>query len=109
MELAFAKKSLRQLSESETKAMRELGAKVAEKLKRRLADLRAATSVKDLIVGRPHEVENSNGHEISVDLCEGARIVFCANHDDIPKLESGRPDWSRVTRVKILRIENIHD
>jgi toxin HigB-1 len=107
VELAFAKKSLRQLCESETKAIRDLGVKVAGLLKRRLADLRAATSVKDLVAGRPRGRES--GREISIDLCQGVCIVLCANHNNIPKLETGDTDWSRVTRVKILRIEDTHD
>ncbi len=39
LELAFANKALRKLCENEARAKAELGAPVAEKLKRRLADL----------------------------------------------------------------------
>jgi hypothetical protein len=39
-------------------------------------------------------------------LCDGYRIVFCANHNSIPTLKPNRVDWSKVSRVKILRIEN---
>ena len=39
VEIAFAKKSLRQLCESERRARRSLGLRVAEKLKRRIANL----------------------------------------------------------------------
>ncbi len=108
MELAFAKKSLRQICESEAKAKRDLGIKMAELLKRRLADLRAATSVKDLVAGRPRELEGARRRHIAVDLCVGSRMVFCANHNTIPMLGSGGVDWSRVSRVKILRIESDH-
>jgi len=108
LELAFAKKSLRQLCESEAKAKRDLGVRMAEKLTRRLADLRAATCVKDLVAGRPRELDGARHRHIAVELCNGARIVFCANHNAIPMLESGGVDWSRVSRVKILRIESDH-
>ena len=79
LQLAFAKKSLRDLCESEAKAQRDLGVRMAEKLKRRLADLRAATCVKDLVAGRPRELD-ARHRRIAVDLSEGSRIVFCANH-----------------------------
>lgn len=107
LELAFANKSLRQLCESEAKATRDLGGRVAQKLRRRLADLCAATSVKDLVAGRPRELEGVPHRNLAVDLCEGSRIVFCANHNTIPGLPSGKVDWSRVSRVKILRIESV--
>ncbi len=106
LELAFANKSLRQLCESEAKATREFGGRVAQRLRRRLADLRAATSVKDLVAGRPRELESVRRRNVSVELAEGSRIVFCANHNSIPTLSSGGVDWSSVSRIKILRIES---
>jgi len=101
----FATKSLRQLCESKTEANRHLGVTVAEKLSRRLSDLRAATSVKDLIAGRPRELRGARQPCLVVGLCEGSRLVFGPNHNVMPRLESGYVDWSKVSRVKILRIE----
>lgn len=105
LEISFADKSLRQLCENGAIAKRKLGIKVAEKLKHRLADLRAASCVKDLMVGRPREVEGI----MIVDLCDDYRIILCANHNLIPLLDSGAIDWTMVNRVKILRIEGNHD
>lgn len=106
MELAFAEKSLRQLCENEAIAKRKLGVRVAEKLKRRLADLRAASSVQDLAVGRPRELEGRYQHQMAVDLCDGYLIVFTANNNTVGLLESGAIDWGTVSRIKILRIES---
>jgi len=108
LELAFAEKSLRQLCENEAIAKRMLGIKVAEKLKRRLADLRAATCVKDIVAGSPRELEGVYQRQIALALCDDYHIVFCANHNTVPFLESGAIDWAKVSRVKILRIENNH-
>jgi len=109
LELAFDTKPLRQICENEGKAKRKLGITVAEKLKRRLADLRAATVVGDIVAGGPHEIEGTDHQHLEIDLSEGYRIVFCANHNVIPMLESGGVNWSRVSRIKILRIEDCHD
>lgn len=106
MELAFETKSLRTICESESHAKHELGPTVAVFLKRRLADIRAATSVKDLVVGRPRELDTSDARNMVVDLCDGYRIVFSANHPKNPMTESGDLDWSMVSRLKIMRIEN---
>lgn len=103
LEIAFAEKSDRQLCENEAIAVRKLGAKLADKLKRRLADLRAATSVKDIVAGKPQVLHK---HQIAVELCDGYCLFFCANHNTNPLLESDEIDWSRVSRIKILRIEN---
>lgn len=106
MELAFDSKSLRTICESEAQARLELGAEVAEVLKHRLADLRAATSTKDLVAGRPR-ISADRQHMV-VDLCDGHRIIFKPNHTKLPKMDSGDIDWARVTRIKLLRIESDH-
>jgi hypothetical protein len=106
LELAFDTKALRTVCESEADAKRELGLDVAETLKHRLADLHAATSVKDLAAGRPRELDGTGPHRaMAVELSHGHHIVFCANHPRTPMTASGDLDWSRVSRVKILRIE----
>ena len=108
LELAFAQKSLRQLCEDEARAKRELGETVAEKLKRRLADLRAASSVEDLVAGRPRKVKGDRHPHIAVHLCDRTCIIFCANHTKVQVLESGDVDWSKVSRIKILEIKSDH-
>ncbi len=105
VEIAFAKKSLRQLCESERTARRSLGARVAERLKRRLADLRAANCVKDLVAGRPRELRGDRAGQVAVDLGDGFQLVFCTNHSVPPLLDGSHVDWSRVNRVKIIYVE----
>jgi hypothetical protein len=102
LELAFANKALRQLCESSVKANRKLGVDIANELRRRVADLRAATSVRDLLIGAPREAED----QIALDVGPCFQITFCANHNTVPTLESGAIDWSKVSRVKILAIES---
>ena len=107
MELAFDTKSLRTICESEPHAKRELGPNTAETLKHRLADMHAATSPKDLIAGRPRELAGTGSQRLmALDLSDGLCIVFCANHPKAPTTGGGDLDWSRVNRVKILRIGN---
>lgn len=105
MELAFDSKSLRTICENEAHAKRELGAKIAENLKHRLADLRAATSVKDLVVGWPRELDGVDRQHVALELCDGHRIVFSANHANNPMTAADDVDWPKVSRIKILRIE----
>lgn len=104
LELAFANKSLRKLCESEAHADRHLGRTVAQQLRRRLSDLRAATNVKDLVAGRPREVTGGRRGRMAVELTSDCRLVFCANHAVLPLLASDDVDWSKVNRVKILSI-----
>ena len=103
LELAFKTIRLRTICESKSEATRELGAKVARVLTHRLADLRAARSPVEIVVGHPREL-GANGEHMAVDLVGDYRIVFCANHPKRRSDNSGIVDWSRVSRIKILRI-----
>lgn len=106
MELAFESQALRSICEDEDRARQELDPSVAEMLKHRLADLRAAKTPKDLLVGHPRLDESGNW--MIVDLSGASRIVFKANHVKNPTGKNGELDWSRVNRIKILRIEGGH-
>ena len=106
MELAFDSKSIRTICENEAQAKLELGASVAEVLKHRLADMRAARSPKDLVVGRPRI--GADGQHMVIDLSDGHRIIFKPNHVNSPLTKTGELDWAKVSRIKILRIEGDH-
>ena len=107
MELAFESKCLRTICESEAHGKNELGLEVAEVLKHRLADLRAATSIHDLVAGRPRV--SDKGEQLVVDLRNSYYVVLVANHPNNPVTETGRLDWTRISRIKVLRIESDHD
>jgi toxin HigB-1 len=96
LELAFANRALRQLCENEITAERQLGAKASIKLQHRLADLRAASSVKDVVIGSLEYNEASKPAEVAMDICDGCRLTFCPNHNIVPELDSGRINWGDV-------------
>lgn len=100
MELAFETRELRDICEIEAEAQKCLGAEVAEMLKRRLADLDAATSPNDLVAGHPQLSEDKG--TMLLQLSAGFRIVFTPNH---PSKARESVDWSGVSRIRILRIE----
>jgi hypothetical protein len=104
LEFAFESKALRDICESESEAKRHLGDLLAEMLKHRLADLDAAPSAKDLIAGRPRLGDDAE--TMVVDLGEGSRLVFTANHPSSPTTATGELDWANVRRIRILRIES---
>jgi hypothetical protein len=109
LELAFDSKLLRTICENDEHAKRQLGRSVAEILKHRLADLRAAASPKDLVAGRPRVLHGGDRQYMAVDLPDGYRVVFSANHAKNPMTETGDLDWARVGRIKILNIERGHE
>lgn len=111
MELTFADKKFRDLCLNESIAKQALGSPLAEKLKRRLADLAAVSFVSDLFAlpGRPREISNDRQDNMVIDLINGQQLVFQSGHIHERLLQSGAVDWSRVRRIKLLGLENGHD
>ena len=104
LNLAFATKALRSLCENRSIAEGELGTKTAGRLRRRLADLRAAGSLADILSGGLVETFSSKTDELSFDLM-GSKLVLRVNHHALPVDDLGNVEWKRVTRVKIMSIE----
>lgn len=83
--------------------MDAMGAETAEKLKRRLADLRASDTITDVVVGTEGTPFGLRGAIRSVRI--GAKyILLRANHQKNPVAPSGTVDWTKVTRIKIVDI-----
>ena len=103
MVLAFESEQLRDICETEAAAIEALGFTSAEVLRRRLADLDAAATVRELPVGEPRAADDRS-EEMIVDLCDGICIFFRANHVRNPRDHTGNIDWSQVSRIRIVRI-----
>src|SRR5260370_411311 len=73
MEIAFRSLSLRAVCVSEAKSIGLYGVDVAQSLKRRLADLRAADSIDELSVWNIAEVPAAGGATMSLELAGDCR------------------------------------
>ncbi|WP_035988116.1 type II toxin-antitoxin system RelE/ParE family toxin [Leptolyngbya sp. KIOST-1] len=109
MEITFTDEKLRQLCERPQLAQKKLGAPCARKLRTRLADIDAASSVKELIAGRPHPLRGDRDGQFAVDLAGGKRLVFKPENEPVPQREDGSIDWAKVTQVCICFIGDYHD
>jgi hypothetical protein len=108
LEISFAERSLRSLCENRAKAEAAFGVEAAINLQRRLADLRAATSIRDLIFGAFRRTGEKLDNVLIFDLGGGFSMTVVQNHMVAPLLKSGRIDWKKVRRVKVLKIERTH-
>lgn len=104
MNLSFENKNIRLICEDETKAQEQLGMETALKLKSRIADMRAADSVTDLVVGNPREITGWNFPAFQIDLSSDECIIFSPVHSKLPVLSEGKTDWHNVSRIKLISI-----
>ena len=109
MELAFESKYLRDICEDMSKARFVLGDTVAEALTHRLADLHAAISISDLLVGNCRIEGIGGAQRAYIDLPHDHCIILTANHPKQPVTLQGDLDWNSVTRIKIILIGKNHE
>lgn len=109
MDLCFATKRIKSVCERSGKAYSVLGIAAAEALHRRIADLMAAKTIYDILLGNPRLVQNASGGKMAIDISEEYILIISANHTTNPLTSDKRVDWTRVRRVKVLKIEGKDD
>ncbi|MBB1485761.1 hypothetical protein [Oceanospirillum sediminis] len=108
MELRFEDEELRELCIHEHRAQDHFGTALSNKLKRWLADLSAATDFSDLfeLPGMSKALDNETNGRIEITLMNQNKLVLVCGHATPPKNADGTTNWSKVHRVKLLRIES---
>lgn len=101
MEVTFATQALRALCEDPASA--DLPAEVVRELRVRLADLRAALSAEDLLVGVT--LTAGTPPEIVLKLMHGVVLRCVVAHRLVPRDTAGDVRWGLVRRVKVLAVE----
>lgn len=112
MNISFKSKKLEKTFNEGAQLRKRYGADQAKKIGLRMSALRAAERLGDFMAyskpERCHELSGDRAGQLSMDLIHPYRLIFIPNHDPIPKKDDGGLDWSRVTAVKIIDVENTH-
>ena len=102
VDIAFQSRSLRDLCENEALLSERFGLAVAAQIAARLADLRAAGSMQDLVLSGL--CTPAAGAQVTADVGKGLRMSLIANHLQRRDGAIAAPDWSQVTRIKVVTI-----
>lgn len=108
VDIFFADAAMEELCSTEKSARRALGRDGARKLVTRLADMRAARGVTELVAGHPEPLVGDRKGQVSVRLDGGRRLVFEPT-DPVPRGDDKAIVWSKVTSVRIVFIGDYHD
>jgi plasmid maintenance system killer protein len=68
-----------------------------------LAELRSVPQA------RCHELKGKRAGTLAVDLGHPYRLIFEPAHDPMPRKPDGGLDWTKVTVISILSVEDYHD
>lgn len=116
MVIRFHTTKLEKVFSCESNLIRQYGAEMTKKIRRRMDELRSVDRLSDLGLpksppARCHELtggERGRQCQLSVDLKDPYRLIFVPDHDPIPKKSDGGLDWEQVSAVEILKVENTH-
>jgi plasmid maintenance system killer protein len=111
MDIVFEESKFAKLCNNKSQLVKKLGADRAKRLQRRLDNLRAASVLEDMrnLPGRCHELLHDRTGQLSLDLDHPYRLILKPANDPIPQKPDGGMDWTKITAVKILGIEDTHE
>ncbi|MFH1913659.1 MAG: killer suppression protein [Pseudomonadota bacterium] len=115
MDIFFKTRKLEKEFNEGAQLKRIHGANRAKKIQLRMVEFRAAANLMDFWPpksgpSRCHELtQGKRKGQLSVDLDHPYRLIFTPAHDPVPRREDGGLDWSKVTAIKILGVEDTHE
>jgi len=96
---------------SERESDRLWGPENARKIRLRITDLTAADSLAQVFLlpaARCHELKGGRAGQFAVDVRHPFRLVFEPANDPVPVRDDGGIDLPKVTKVRILDVEDYH-
>ena len=114
MDITFVNKKLEKAFNEGALLDKKHGKLRANKIRIRMKEFRAAESLMDFWPpksppSRCHELTGGQrAGQLSVDLDHPYRLIFIPDHDPVPTRKDGGLDWSKVTTIKILGVEDTH-
>jgi proteic killer suppression protein len=112
VDISFQSRKMAKEFNEQTQLVRRHGPRRAKLIRRRLDELRAAETLEVMrtIPGaRCHELHQNLAGKLAVNLDQPYRLIFEPAHDPMPAKDDGGLDWTRVTAIRILSVEDYHE
>jgi plasmid maintenance system killer protein len=110
LEISFADKKLEKVCQNQRLLVKMHGPTQARKLRQRLDDLQAAVALDVMrrLPGRCHELTGDRAGQFALDLTHPYRLIFEPDHNPAPRKQDGGLDWTAITAVCIIGVEDYH-
>ncbi|MBG1271164.1 killer suppression protein [Nostoc sp. WHI] len=110
MDIIFNSNKFEEECNNQRLLQKRYGLDRAKRLRRRLDDLRAANVLEDMrnLPGRCHELLYDRVGQLSLDLDHPYRLIFEPT-EPVPTKPDGGLDWTKVTAVRIIGVEDTHE
>jgi len=111
MDIIYSTKKLKKTFENRKRLVKKYGTRQADEIQKRIYDLLSADTLAKLSrvpPARCHELTGNRAGQLSLDLRHPYRLIIEPTNDPIPLKDDGGLDWSQVTEVCILGVEDTH-
>ena len=111
MILSFRTKKLEKDLSNEKALVRRWGPEQAKRIKQRIFELLAAENLETLSTlpqVRVHELSGNRSGQISLDIKHPYRLLITPDYENPPRKEDGGLDWKKITKIKVLGVEDTH-
>ena len=112
MVITFRNGKLEKAFNKRSELIRHYGAEQARLIILRRTQLEAAENLavmRMLPKVRAHELKADRAGQISLDLIHPQRLLIVPDHEETPRKPDGGLDWTKVTQIMIVGVEDTHD
>lgn len=112
MEIHFADSKLQKILSDDRQLLKKFGTVRAKKIMQRFTTLQNAHTLSDVPRVPPdrcHELIGNRRGQLSVDLDHPYRLLFSPLEQPPPTKPDGGLDWTKVTGILIIEIEDTHE
>jgi proteic killer suppression protein len=111
LDIIFRQKKFAKICNNHTQLVRTFGDRMARRIRQRLDEFQAAANlaeIRTLPGPRCHELTGDRKGQFSVDLVHPYRLLFVPANDPLPEKDDGGLDWTRITAIEIIEVEDTH-
>lgn len=112
MLISFKKKKNQKIFSSRKTLIKTFGEEQALKITQRLSEMLAADNLeimRALPPARAHELSGNRNGQISLDLKHPYRLIIIPDYEVCPRKVDDGLDWGKITKIKILGVEDTHE
>ena len=111
MDITFSSNKLLEELTDQRVLQRKHGKERAKRIRQRLDDLYAAETLENMrnLPGRCHELLYDRSGQLSLDLDHPYRLIFEPANDPVPRKSDSGLDWTKITAVKVIGVEDTHE
>ena len=111
MEIFYSSKKQKKTLTNSSRLVRKYGKRQANLILQRIDDLKIVKTLAQISSSPPtrcHELVGDRAGQLSLDLKHPYRLIIEPANEPIPRKEDGGLDWSRVTEIRIIGVEDTH-